>query len=314
VAGAAVVAAVEEDVAAEQPGITVNKLGPPDWLQRLPRLGVGLGFRRPLARPIVEHAAEIDFLEIISEHYLGFSRFDKRELRELRRRFPLVAHGLSLSPGTLDPPDHTYLGDVGELVKTASTPWWSDHLAMTRAGRIDIGHLAPVPLTGEMLGIVCRNINQAKDRIKCPFAVENIAHTLQVPGAEMGEAEFLSQVLEQTDSGLLLDLMNLHANARNHCYDAYEFLESIPLDRVVQIHIIGGHYARGVLVDSHSRPTPEEVWQMLEFVARRVDIKAVLLEWDEQFPEFSVIIDQLSRARAILAGARLRTEVSFAVA
>lgn len=286
----------------------------PAWIDQLPRLGVGLGFRRPLARQIIDHAGEIDFLEIISEHYLGFSRYDKRELRELRRRFTLVPHGLSLSPGTLEPADERYLRDVNRLVRKVDAPWWSDHLAMTRAGRIDIGHLAPVPMTREMLEVVCRNITRAKDRVRRPFAIENIAYTLQLPGADVSEAGFISRVLERTDSGLLLDLMNLHANSRNHGYDPYLFLDSIPLRRVVQVHIIGGHYAGGVLVDSHSRPTPEEVWRMLEFVARRTEIKAVLLEWDELFPEFNVIVEQLERARAILAGAQSHQEVACAVA
>lgn len=155
---------------------------------------------------------------------------------------------------------------------------------MTRAGRIDIGHLAPVPMTEEMLEIVCENIKRAKSAVAAPFIIENIAYTLRLPGAEMSESEFLTRVVERTDSGLLLDLMNLHANSRNHGYDPYEFLASIPIERVVQVHIIGGHYHHGVLIDSHSQRTPVEVWEMLEFVARRTEIKAVLIEWDEHGP------------------------------
>ncbi len=275
----------------------------PSWIERLPYLGAGLGFRRPLARQIYRHAAEVDFLEIISEHYLDPLPFDRRELGELARRFPLVPHGLNLSPGTAEPADEDYLRRVARLVEETRAPWWSDHLAMTRAGRIDIGHLSPLLLTEETLGIVCENINRARSVVGAPLIIENIAYTLQLPGAEMSEAEFLSAVLERTDSGLLLDLMNLHANAHNHGFDPEEFLSAIPLERVVQVHIIGGHYDRDILVDSHSARTPDPVWEMLKLVARRTEVKAVLLEWDEQLPDFAVIRDELARAREILQSA-----------
>ena len=271
------------------------------WISALPRLGVGLGFRRPLAREIIAHAGEIDFLEIISEHYLSPTGFENRELQELGNRFQLIPHGLSLSPGTAEPVREDYVRAVGRLVDRVQAPWWSDHLAMTRLGRIDIGHLAPITLTEEMLEIVCDNIKQARAAVSAPFIIENIAYTLSMPGAEMGEAEFLRRVVEKTDSGLLLDLMNLHANSRNHGYDPYDFLAALPLERVVQVHIIGGHYHRGVLIDSHSHRTPDEVWQLLDYVARRTEIKAVLIEWDEQFPDFGVIIEELAHAREVLA-------------
>jgi len=278
----------------------VNGL-PPSWIRGLPSLGAGLGFRRPLAREILSHAGEIDFLEIISEHYLDPTGFEARELMELGERFRLIPHGLSLSPGSAEPIREDYVRAVARLVDRVQAPWWSDHLAMTRLGRIDIGHLAPIPLTGEMLEMVRANIQQARAAVSAPFIIENIAYTLRMPGAEMGEAEFLSRVAEQTDSGLLLDLMNLHANSLNHRYDPYEFLASIPLERVVQVHIIGGHFHHGVLIDSHSHRTPDEVWQLLEYVAARTEIKAVLIEWDEQFPDFGVILEELAHARQILA-------------
>ena len=283
--------------------LKVNRV-PATSIGELPRLGVGIGFRRPLAREIVSHAADIDFLEIISEHYLNPTGFESRELMELGERFRLIPHGLSLSPGSAEPIREDYVRAVAGLVGRVQAPWWSDHLAMTRLGRIDIGHLAPIPLTWEMLEMVCANIQQARAAISAPFIIENIAYTVRIPKEEMSEAEFLSRVLERTDSGLLLDLMNLHANSVNHHYDAYEFLDSVPLERVVQVHIIGGHYHNGVLIDSHSRRTPDPVWQLLEYVAARTEIKAVLIEWDEQFPDFGVILEELARAREVLARSR----------
>lgn len=285
-----------------------ENISPPKWIERLPKLGVGLGFRKGLAREIMAHAGQIDFLEIISEHFLDPTPFDSRLLQKLARQFPLIPHGLNLSPGTAEPVREDYLQRLARLINEIKPAWWSDHLAMTRAGRIDIGHLSPLIETEASLDIVTQNIARARSFIALPFVLENIAYTLRLPGAEMSEAEFLSRALAQTDSGLLLDLMNLHANSQNHGYDAYEFLSAIPLERVVQVHVIGGHYHNGVLIDSHSRRAPDEVWSLLEFVARRTNVKAVLIEWDERFPDFAVILDEIARAREIIA--RSETEES----
>lgn len=270
------------------------------WISQLPRLGVGIGFRRRLARDIFANADRIDFLEIISEHFLNPTGDEDRQLQRLREQFPLIPHGLDLSPATAEPAPPGYLNSVAGLVERTGAPWWSDHLAMTRAGGIEIGHLAPLAFTAEALEVVCANIAAARRAVPAPLIIENIAYTLRLPNAEMSEAEFITRVLEETDCGLLLDLMNLHANAVNHGFDPYEFLERIPLGRCVQVHIIGGHTHRGVVVDSHSTRTPPEVWRLLEFVAARADLKGVLIEWDERFPHFHVLIEEMERAREIL--------------
>ncbi len=270
---------------------------PPGWLSALPELGVGLGFRRRLARPILESREAIDFLEIVSEHFLWPSLEQRRQLAALRRRFPLVPHGLGLSLGSVEPPEAEYLAQLERLVRAVDPPWWSEHVAMTRAGGLDVGHLAPIPFTRAMVDVVCENVARARRGIGLPLALENIAYTHAFAGNEMSEAEFLGAVATQADCALLLDLMNLHANSQNHGYDPIAFLDALPLERVVQVHVIGGRWEAGRLVDSHSTPTPAAVWELLSLVAERVRIKAVLVEWDEAFPPFDVVLRELSAAR-----------------
>ena len=270
-------------------------------LSGLPAFGVGLGFRREIAREILAHADAFDFLEVISDHYLDPTADETRELERLRARFPLVPHGLNLSVGTAGPFDDDYARAVGRLVARLGAPWWSDHLAMTRAGGIDIGHLAPIPFTREALDVVCTNVRQAQAAVPVPFVIEHIASPLVQPGAEMTEAAFVSAILERTGAGLLLDLMNVYANAWNHGSDPYAFLGGIPLDRVVYVHVIGGRFEDGVLVDSHSDRTPDVVWDMLGWVARRATLKGVVIEWDEGFPSFEILIEEAARAREVLA-------------
>jgi hypothetical protein len=154
-----------------------------------------------------------------------------------------------------------------------------------------------VPLTHEALDVASVNILRAREAVAAPFVIEHIASPLVLPGAEMSEAAFITELLRRTGAGLLLDLMNVYANGWNHGVDPYAFLEGIPLDRVVYVHVIGGRFEDGVLIDSHSDRTPREVWEMLACVARRVRLKGVLIEWDDEFPAFEVILDEIARAR-----------------
>jgi uncharacterized protein (UPF0276 family) len=275
----------------------------PRWIDGLSELGVGIGFRRPLAREIAAHRDAFDFLEIVSEHYLDPSPADRHELSRLADSFPLIPHGLNLSVGTAAPADPSYLAGVRQLVSAVNAPWWSDHLAMTHAGGIEIGHLAPVPFTWQALEVVCANVTRARAEVAGPFVLEHIASPLALPGAEMTEAAFISDVLARTGAGLLLDLMNVYANAWNHGFDPYAFLASLPLERVVYVHVIGGRLENGVMIDSHTDPTPQAVWDMLTYVARRVSLKGVLIEWDDEFPAFGTILDEAARAREALGRA-----------
>jgi len=134
-----------------------------------------------------------------------------------------------------------------------------------------------------------------------PILLENIAYLVAAPG-DLSEAAFIGEVLSRTDCGLLLDLHNLYANALNHHYDPIEFLSSLPLERIHQVHIAGGHDEGGYRIDSHAAPAPDAVWDLLEWLAGRAPIRAAIVEWDRHLPPFEVIQGEARKARAILAG------------
>lgn len=146
---------------------------------------------------------------------------------------------------------------------------------------MDIGHLFPLPFPHEAVEVLCHNIAEVRRCIDVPLILENITYVVTLPGGEMSEAEFLAEVLARTDCGLLLDVANLYTNAVNHGYDPYAFLEQLPLERVVQLHIAGGHWQHGVLIDSHSQPLPPGVWDLMAAVVGRVPMKGIVLERDE---------------------------------
>ena len=265
----------------------------------IPHLGAGFGFREAYRADLFLSRCAADFLEITVDHYFQAEPDKLRELDLLARHFTLIPHGLNLSLGSAEGIDSRYLDRFAVIVERVRPPYWSEHIAFTRAGGVEIGHLSPLPFTREAIDVLCRNIETARRRIPLPFVLENITYTAPLPGAEMNEAQFLRELLERTDCGLLLDITNLYINATNHGYDIDSFLDELPLERVVQLHFTGGHWHNGVLVDSHSEPTPEPVWELMELIAARAPVKGIILERDDNLPPFAELAAEMARAREI---------------
>tara|TARA_B100000609_G_scaffold194068_1_gene186189 strand:+ start:10306 stop:11235 length:930 start_codon:yes stop_codon:yes gene_type:complete len=286
-------------VAAEDVVAVVDKHQPPSRFSSLPVLGVGLGYRAPFRSDLFLHQEKVDFLEITAEHYLKATAEKRHELALLKEHFTLIPHALNLSLGSAEGVDQQYIDTLAALIEEVNPPWWSEHICFTRAGGVDIGHLSPLPFSQQALDILCRNIEKVQKTIKRPLILENITYAMPIPGGELDEAHFLRQLLQASDCGLLLDVTNLHTNATNHEYNPIDFLEALPKDRVVQLHFVGGIWQHGVLLDTHSQPTPPEVWDLMDEVLRRFPIKGAILERDEDIPAFSELTEELARARAI---------------
>jgi uncharacterized protein (UPF0276 family) len=265
----------------------------------LPVLGVGIAFRQPLLAELFHQVDAVDFLEITADHYFDAGPERNSELGLLKRHFTLIPHGLDLSLGSAEGIDDAYLAATAELVARVDPPWWSEHIAFTRASGISIGHLAPLPWTREAVDVVVRNVERVRSRIQAPLILENITSPMIVPGSEMDEVEFLSAVIDRTGCGLLCDVTNLYTNSVNHAHDLFDLLERWPWEHVVQLHFAGGNWHEGMLIDSHAHPTPPEVWNALEIAVRKAPIRGIILERDENLPPFEDLCGELARARAI---------------
>ena len=265
--------------------------------------GVGIGFREPFRADIFLNQGRIDLLEITADHYLDANEHKMRELEILIDHFPLIPHSLELSLGSAEGIDEEYLEKLATLIDRVQPQWFSDHICFTRSGGTRIGHLAPVPYTFEALKVFARNISQVKKKIATPLILENITYMVQFPSSEMTEAEFLTRLLEETDCGLLLDVTNLYINSKNFGFDWRTFLDSIPMERVVQVHFVGSHKHGGRLIDAHANRTEDEIWNVLREVSVRTNIKGAILERDENFPEFGEIIGEIETAREIIGSA-----------
>ena len=263
-------------------------------------LGVGIGYREQFKSELFLNRETVDFLEIIGDRYLDSNQYLQGELELLAANFPLIPHFINLSLGSAEGIDTDYLAKLAKLVKQLNPPWWSEHLCFTKAGGIDIGHLSPLPYTKEAVDIVCRNIKQVQSYIDTPLILENITYMVNIPGGEMTEAQFIGEIAEKTDCGLLLDITNLYINSTNHSYDISEFLSQLPLERVVQLHFVGGFWHDGVLIDSHSHSTPAEVWQLMQEVTSRTKPNGIILERDENIPPFAELATELEQAKEII--------------
>lgn len=266
-------------------------------MKDLPKLGVGLGFREQLRSGIFINRSKVDFLEITSDHYLDATPRKMDELDLLREHFTLIPHSLDLSLGSAEGVDDRYLEKIAELIERIDPPWFSDHICFTKSNGVKIGHLAPVPFTTEALRVFSRNIEKVKERISTPLILENITYNLTFPSSEMSEVEFIKTLLEETDCGMLLDATNLYINSQNLGNDWRAFLDTLPPERIVQLHFVGSHRRGDRLIDAHADRTEDEIWNVFEEINVICDIKGAILERDENFPDFSEIVAELDTAR-----------------
>ncbi len=274
--------------------------------------GIGLGLRWEFLEDVLERPTlELSFLEVSPENYMRRGGYFPECLERLRERYPLVSHGLTMSLGAVDPPPETYMAELYDETRRVGTPWHSDHLCLSTSQARVLHELLPLQLAPEAVRRVADNVKRAEDRLGLPMLVENISFYAHPARPKLPEAAFLCAVLDEADCGLLLDVNNVYVNARNHGYDAQEFIASLPLERVVEVHIAGykrlpaGHLAEGMLLDTHGSPVSDPVKELLRFTLERTGPVPVLLERDNDVPEFDVLLDEVRDLRAIYDAAVL---------
>lgn len=266
----------------------------------LPYLGVGLSYRWELNPLLARCEGGVDWLEVTPEHFMPLTDDTQMRLALLARRFPVVGHSLEFSVGSDGEDAPGYAEAIERVNALTSAAWHGDHLCFTRVGDYPVRALSPVPFNEASIEVAARNIHRVQRGLSVPFAIENITYYITNPLSDMPEAEFLRRTLLQADCGLILDLHNVVANAHNHGYDPVAFVDSLPLERVVQIHLAGGDEEGGLRLDTHAACSPEDVWTLFEHVVPRCPVRGVNFEMDSRFPAFSRILEELARARDIL--------------
>lgn len=263
---------------------------------------VGIGWRPELAVDLLRRPRDLDFVEVIAENcFVGAQA--RREAVALRAVWPVIPHGVKLSLGSAEGVDREHARRLGDLARDLQAPVISEHVAYVRSGGVEVGHLTPVPRTREAVRVIARNVARARRHLPdVPLLLENIACTLQWParpGDLADEGLFYHDIARATGCGLLLDLGNLLANARNAGVDPHAALAAFPLDDVALLHVAGGREIDGYWFDTHADPLGPAIDRMLAEVFARIGPRPTLLERDADFPATAELLAELDRCRAI---------------
>jgi uncharacterized protein len=258
--------------------------------------GIGLGLRAQLRSDIVRGQADdaLAFLEIAPENYMRRGGGAPRRFEELAERFPVLTHGLMMSLGSPDPLRDDYLLELKRFLDRYDPPWHSDHLCFSGVDGVLLHDLLPVPFTTHAARHLARRVREAADRLERPMAVENISWYLPLGHSDLDETAFITEVLERADCGWLLDVNNVVVNAKNHGFDALDWLTRVPIDRVVQLHVAGHEpWDETLFVDTHGATALPEVHDLMSWVIERIGPRPVLLERDTNIPELGVLLDEV---------------------
>lgn len=263
--------------------------------------GVGLGFRRDIAKKLIDlDDNKPKFIEFAPENWMKMGGYWKKKLDAAAEKYPVMCHGLSLSIGSPDELDFDFLKDLKEFFDIYNPEVYSEHLSYSKCDNAHLYDLLPIPFREDAIDHVSERIKTVQDFLERPIAIENVSYYTPV-AAEMDEATFISEIVKRSGCNLLLDVNNVYVNAFNHNYDAKEFIESLPLDKVKYIHMAGHEQVSpDTIIDTHGSPIIDPVFDLFEWTIKRIDPVPILLERDFNIPKLSELQDEISKLQSIV--------------
>jgi hypothetical protein len=266
--------------------------------------GAGLGLRRELIPDLkagldANLADVIDFFELAPENWLDMGGSRRRDLRHFAERRPIVAHGLSLNLGGPAPLDEVFLQRVKRFLDEYRITQFTEHLSWCG----DDGHLydlLPIPFTFDAVRHVASRIRRTQDILERRIAIENASYYVAPSIAEMSEIEFIRAVLTEADCDLHLDVNNVYVNSVNHRFDPHAFIDAMPAERIVYLHM-AGHYqeAPDLIIDTHGAAVIDPVWELLDHTYARFGTRPTLLERDFNIPPLAELLPEVERIQSL---------------
>jgi uncharacterized protein len=266
-----------------------------------PPLGFGLGLRVDHYESILADNPEVDWFEALTENYLVPGGKPLDYLMRIRERYPMVLHGVSLSIGSTQPLDRTYLAQVKALAARLEPEWVSDHLCWTGIAGRNMHDLLPLPYTEEALANVVERVRTVQDILGRRILLENVSSYVSYRESQVSEWQFLREIAERADCLILLDVNNIYVSSVNHEFDPLEYLHAIPVDRVQQIHLAGHENHGDYLIDTHDHPVPDPVWELYGAAVRRFGSVSTMIERDANIPPLEELCSELDAARQLAA-------------
>ena len=287
----------------------------------LPPFGnVGIGWRHPHYRELLERLPAVDFLEVHSENFFAAGGAALAVLELGRAHYPISLHGVGLSLGSAVGLDDRHLDQLARLAQRVDPIRVSDHASFARGnfqgGVVHASDLLPIPFTTESLDVLCGNVNRVHDRLQRVFMVENLSAYVRwnVPAEERvwAETAFLTELVRRTGCQLLVDVNNIYVNALNaqlRCglagdpmQSCRQWLDALPVDAVGELHLAGHCQVSGVhgdvVIADHGSRVCDNVWNLYRYAIQRFGAVPTLVEWDTDVPPLDVLLDEAGRARA----------------
>jgi uncharacterized protein len=298
---------------------------------------VGIGWRHPHYRELIERQPGLDFLEVHSENFFAEGGAALAVLRQGRASYPISLHGVGLSLGSAIGIDAWHLDQLARLVQQIEPVRVSDHAcfargfmsgAMPGSSGVHASDLLPIPFTPQALDVLYANVQRVQDRLQRRFMVENLsAYVSWKPGLLdplteelFSEPAFLSELARRTGCALLVDVNNLYVNALNaqiasadgdqrvrgdpvqHCLD---WLDGIAPASVGELHLAGhcrvSNEDGDIVIDDHGSRVCDAVWRIYQHAVQRFGPVPTLVEWDTDVPALDVLLQEADRARAVAA-------------
>ncbi len=271
-------------------------------MYEIPHYGVGLGLRRAHFRALLDNPPkEIQWFEVAPENYMEIGGEIYQDFLRLRDVRPVVCHSVSVSLGSLDPLDRTFLKQLKKFIHDHDIPMASDHLCFASYNQVQFDDLLPLPFTAEAVMHISKRIKQVQDFLEVPYAVENVSYYAPAGANEMMEWEFVNAVLEESGAQLLLDVNNIYVNSVNHKFDPMDYLRAMPFDKIAYVHIAGHRQKRSnFILDTHGAEIITPVWKLLDELASMTPLPNVMIERDGNIPPLQEMLDELNHVHDIV--------------
>ena len=264
--------------------------------------GIGIGFRYSIADDLLAaDLPELQWLELHPENYVNRGGRFRYNLDRARERYPFATHGLTLGFGAVEPPEDSYIKPLRAFLKDLGTPFHSEHLCFCGSDGVMLHDLLPLPFNDDAIETAAKRFIELQDRLDLTLAFENISYYAH-PGhdQQMDEPDFIREVLTRADARLLLDVNNIWVNSQNHDFDPEAYIDRLPLERVIQIHVAGPTVRPdGLIIDTHGEALRQECYELLEYTLKRTGPRPVLLERDQNFPPFSELVEEIRQLSEI---------------
>ena len=273
--------------------------------------GVGIGLRATHYETILNSLPQVPWFEALTDNYMGRGGLPLHHLERVAEHYPITLHGVGLSLGSTDPLNTTYLKKLKQLCERFQPVLVSDHLCWSSVSNVHGHDLFPLPYTERAAKHIGDRIQAVQDFLGHRILVENVSSYLQYKESMQTEAEFLVDVIERADCNLLCDINNIFVSASNHNFDAQEYLELMPVDRVQEMHLAGYEDQGTHLLDTHGAKVHAPVWSLYERALQRFGQVPTLIEWDTNIPEFSVLMAERDKAAAYHADVKHHVASGF---